>query len=104
MTAISVLAAEFVSPGSSATYGDSVGVIELINEAYPQDAYSLQVLRDYYANAYGVVRGDSSQVVVAIGDAFEGLGSWLDFMPEPGFDRVMMDTVSGTMQVASEDM
>jgi hypothetical protein len=68
--------------------------IELVNEAYPQDAGSLKTLKDYYTNGYEVVKAYNEGTVVVIGDAFEGMGAWLDFMTTTaGFDGVAMDTV-----------
>ncbi len=69
--------------------------IELVNEAYPQDTDSLQTLREYYMNGYQIVKGFNEGTVVVIGDAFEGLGAWLDFMAIPGYQGVAMDTVGG---------
>jgi glucan 1,3-beta-glucosidase len=93
LTAISILSSEFTSSTSSSTYGNTVIAIELVNEPFPQDSASLDVLQRYYEAGYGVVRGTNGNTVVAIGDAFEGLGAWLDFMPATTHSRVMMDTV-----------
>lgn len=71
--------------------------IELINEPFPYTAGELDVLQSFYQSAYSMVRGASQQssIVVAIDEAFQGLAVWEDFMVQPDYEFVAMDTVSG---------
>lgn len=73
--------------------GPNVDAIELLNEVagFLGSAWDSAV-RQYWQSGYAVVRqaaGDN--VVVVIGDAFEGVDSWQGFSLNPRNNRVMMD-------------
>ncbi|KAH9959611.1 glycoside hydrolase superfamily [Russula dissimulans] len=49
-------------------------------------------VRGYWKNGFEVVRQSAGDdVVVVIGDAFEGVDNWQDFFPDAQHNRVMMD-------------
>lgn len=84
LTIIEVLASQL---------GPMIDAIELLNEVagFLGSAWDSAV-RDYWRRGYEVVRqtaGDN--VVVVIGDAFEGVDNWQGFFPNPENNRVMLD-------------
>ncbi|KAH9068330.1 glycoside hydrolase [Lactarius deliciosus] len=73
--------------------GTNVDAIELLNEVagFLGSAWDSAV-RQYWQSGYAVVRqAADDNVVVVIGDAFEGVESWQGFFPNPRSNRVMMD-------------
>ena len=64
--------------------------IELLNE--PNDKMSLEILRQFYRDAYVRLRKHTSpQVAIVFHDSFRAL-AWKEFMQAPAFENVILDT------------
>ncbi|KAH9959615.1 glycoside hydrolase superfamily [Russula dissimulans] len=73
--------------------GPQVDAIELLNKVagFYGSAWDTAV-RGYWKNGFEVVRQSAGDdVVVVIGDAFEGIDNWQGFFPDAQHNRVMMD-------------
>lgn len=64
--------------------------VELLNE--PSDHIPVEVLRDFYRNAYAEVRKYSGPgVAIIFHDSFRAM-AWQNFMNEPDYENVVIDT------------
>jgi glucan 1,3-beta-glucosidase len=89
IAALTALTAEFTQP----RYGGVVQTIELVNEPFPQNTAELDTLRTFYRSAYRAVRSaQAGPIVAAIDEGFVGLNTWLNFMTEPDYQQVSLDT------------
>ena len=76
--------------------GSSVSMIQLLNEvAAYTSAVFLQATRQYWIDGYNAVRNatEGSGIQVMIGDGFQGVDYWRDFMEPPTYTQVTMDYV-----------
>ena len=91
--ALAVLTEEF----TQSRYADTIVAVELLNEPFPQADWEKDYLRKFYQDAYVAVRKASSdgKIAVAIDEAFMGLSAWDNFMTEPNWNNVALDTVGG---------
>ncbi|KAF8206460.1 glycoside hydrolase superfamily [Mycena galopus ATCC 62051] len=74
--------------------GGLADIIELLNEpaTYLEPATYPATLQQYWQAAYAAVRavGDTANKIM-IGDGFEGVDAWTNFMTYPDYDGVIMD-------------
>jgi glucan 1,3-beta-glucosidase len=64
--------------------------LELLNE--PRDTVPLEILRQFYQDAYARLRGQMApDVAIVFHDGFRAL-AWKNFMPAPDFTNVILDT------------
>jgi glucan 1,3-beta-glucosidase len=64
--------------------------LELLNE--PRDTVPLEILRQFYQDAYARLRGQMApDVAIVFHDGFRAL-AWKNFMPAPDFTNVVLDT------------
>jgi glucan 1,3-beta-glucosidase len=94
LAAISVLTSEFVT----AKYGQTVIAIELVNEAFPTTKEQIATLEQFYRDGYEEVRKFGDQPVVLLSEAYQSLGFWSGFMPQPQYNKVALDVVSRSVR------
>lgn len=92
LAAISVLTSEF----ATSKYGQTVIAIELVNEAFPKTKAEIATLEQFYRDGYQEVRKFGEQPVVLLSEAYQSLGFWSGFMPQPQYSKVALDVVSST--------
>ncbi|KAK4686576.1 glucan 1,3-beta-glucosidase, partial [Tremellales sp. Uapishka_1] len=91
LAALQNLTSEF----TQSKYASTVLTIELVNEPFPYSAAELDILKSFYYDGYSTVRShqnEQSILVVALDEAFVGLTTWTDFMTEPNYHNVALDT------------
>ncbi|KAI5451752.1 hypothetical protein NCC49_001399 [Naganishia albida] len=87
VAAISVLTSEF----ATSKYGQTVIAIELVNEAFPKTKAEIATLEQFYRDGYQEVRQFGEQPVVLLSEAYQSLGFWSGFMPQPQYSKVALD-------------
>jgi len=73
--------------------GGLVDVVELLNEpaTYTSSTYPA-TLRQFWQDGYSAVRAAAgANIKVMIGDGFEGVDAWTDFLTQPSAEGVLMD-------------
>ncbi|KAJ9094664.1 hypothetical protein QFC20_006845 [Naganishia adeliensis] len=89
LAAIAVLTSEFIT----SKYGQTVIAIELVNEAFPTTKEQIATLEQFYKDGYEEVRKFGDQPVVLLSEAYQSLGFWSGFMPQPQYNKVALDVV-----------
>ncbi|OCF58914.1 glucan 1,3-beta-glucosidase [Kwoniella mangroviensis CBS 10435] len=90
LDALTIMTGEFVKD----QYQNTVIAIEVLNEPFPNNPNEVNILKSFYQAAYSRIR-DSAQgkrVTVALDQAYQGLYVWENFMMDPDYWDVAMDT------------